>query len=134
MARHAFLSAWAGLSAIVAALLVLLGQGLAGGVVFGIALGLAAAGADVVVSDLPERRTLAEGVQRRIEQMGRRSANYTLDVGDLAATWHEQLALWLDEAITDGVRKSKMPAFKEKLTPEEIKSMVPYLRAFAGKK
>ena len=38
------------------------------------------------------------------------------------------------EAITDGVRKSKMPAFKEKLTPEEIKSMVPYLRAFAGKK
>ncbi|MHA6619724.1 pyridoxamine 5'-phosphate oxidase [Pseudonocardia sp. DLS-67] len=26
-----------------------------------------------------------------------------LDVGDLAATWHEQLAAWLDEAITDGV-------------------------------
>jgi len=38
------------------------------------------------------------------------------------------------EAITDGVKKSKMPSFKEKLTPEEIKSMVPYLRAFAGKK
>jgi pyridoxamine 5'-phosphate oxidase len=29
--------------------------------------------------------------------------NDELDVGDLAATWHEQLALWLDEAITDGV-------------------------------
>src|SRR5918998_5245490 len=26
-----------------------------------------------------------------------------LDVGDLAPTWHEQLALWMDEAITDGV-------------------------------
>jgi pyridoxamine 5'-phosphate oxidase len=26
-----------------------------------------------------------------------------LDVGDLAPTWHEQLAQWLDEAITDGV-------------------------------
>jgi pyridoxamine 5'-phosphate oxidase len=26
-----------------------------------------------------------------------------LDVGDLAPTWHEQLARWLDEAITDGV-------------------------------
>ncbi|TWF76761.1 pyridoxamine 5'-phosphate oxidase [Pseudonocardia hierapolitana] len=26
-----------------------------------------------------------------------------LDVGDLAATWHEQLARWMDEAISDGV-------------------------------
>jgi pyridoxamine 5'-phosphate oxidase len=26
-----------------------------------------------------------------------------LDVGDLAATWHEQLAQWMDEAISDGV-------------------------------
>jgi pyridoxamine 5'-phosphate oxidase len=26
-----------------------------------------------------------------------------LDVGDLAPTWHEQLARWLDEAITEGV-------------------------------
>ncbi len=26
-----------------------------------------------------------------------------LDVGDLAPTWHEQLARWLDEAIADGV-------------------------------
>jgi pyridoxamine 5'-phosphate oxidase len=26
-----------------------------------------------------------------------------LDVGDLAPTWHEQLANWLDEAIADGV-------------------------------
>ncbi|HLU57935.1 MAG TPA: pyridoxamine 5'-phosphate oxidase [Pseudonocardia sp.] len=26
-----------------------------------------------------------------------------LDVGDLAATWHEQLTRWMDEAITDGV-------------------------------
>ena len=34
-------------------------------------------------------------------------------------------------AITDGVPKSKMPSFKEKLTAEEIKSMVPFLRAFA---
>ncbi len=38
------------------------------------------------------------------------------------------------EAITDGVKKSKMPSFKDKLTPEEIKSMVPYLRAFAAKR
>ena len=34
------------------------------------------------------------------------------------------------DAITNGVPKSKMPAFKEKLSPEEIKAMVPYLRAF----
>ena len=29
-----------------------------------------------------------------------------LDVGDLAPTWHEQLARWLDEAITDGVAEA----------------------------
>ncbi|OZM83999.1 pyridoxamine 5'-phosphate oxidase [Pseudonocardia sp. MH-G8] len=29
-----------------------------------------------------------------------------LDVGDLAPTWHEQLALWLDEAVTDGVAEA----------------------------
>lgn len=37
------------------------------------------------------------------------------------------------EAITNGVRKTKMPAFKDKLSAEEIKSMVPFLRAFAKK-
>ena len=37
-------------------------------------------------------------------------------------------------AIHDGVEKSKMPPFKGKLSEEEIQSMVPYLRAFAGKK
>ena len=36
------------------------------------------------------------------------------------------------EAITNGVPKTKMAAFKDKLSPEEIKSMVPFLRAFAG--
>jgi mono/diheme cytochrome c family protein len=36
-------------------------------------------------------------------------------------------------AITDGVPKTKMAAFKEKLSPDEIKSMVPFLRAFAKK-
>ena len=38
------------------------------------------------------------------------------------------------DAITNGVPKSKMPAFKEKLSPDEIKAMVPFLRAFSGKK
>jgi mono/diheme cytochrome c family protein len=38
------------------------------------------------------------------------------------------------EAITNGVPKTKMPTFKDKLSPEEIQAMVPYLRAFAGKK
>lgn len=37
-------------------------------------------------------------------------------------------------AITDGVPKTKMPSFKEKLSAEEIKSMVPFLRAFAKTK
>ena len=38
------------------------------------------------------------------------------------------------EAITDGVRKTKMPAFKEKLSADEIKAMVPFVRAFGAKK
>ena len=38
------------------------------------------------------------------------------------------------EAITNGVPKSKMAAFKEKLSPDEIKAMVPFLRAFSGKR
>lgn len=37
------------------------------------------------------------------------------------------------EAIHDGVAKTKMPAFKDKLSAEEIQSMVPFLRAFAKK-
>ena len=36
-------------------------------------------------------------------------------------------------AITDGVPKSKMPSFKAKLSADEIRSMVPFLRAFAAK-
>ena len=35
------------------------------------------------------------------------------------------------EAIHDGIPKHKMPSFKSKLSDEEIKSMVPFLRAFA---
>jgi mono/diheme cytochrome c family protein len=33
-------------------------------------------------------------------------------------------------AITDGIPKKKMPAFKDKLSAEEIRALVPYLRAF----
>lgn len=40
----------------------------------------------------------------------------------------------ITEIIVKGNKKRKMPAFGDKLTPEEIQSMVPYLRAFAGKK
>lgn len=35
------------------------------------------------------------------------------------------------EAVHDGIPKHKMPAFKDKLSNEEIKSLVPFLRAFA---
>ena len=45
-----------------------------------LAVGLAQAGADVVVSDLPERMAEASGVQARIEDLGRRGATYPMDV------------------------------------------------------
>jgi NAD(P)-dependent dehydrogenase (short-subunit alcohol dehydrogenase family) len=57
--------------------------GSAHGIGEAIALGLAEAGADVAVSDLPSRLKMAQDVQRRIEQMGRRSVAYSLDVRDL---------------------------------------------------
>ena len=41
-----------------------------------LAIGLAEAGADVAVSDLPERMEEASGVQARIEDLGRRSAPF----------------------------------------------------------
>jgi len=50
-----------------------------------LALGLAQAGADVVVSDLPQRMDEAREVQREIEGMGRRSNASLLDVRDIAA-------------------------------------------------
>ena len=45
-----------------------------------LAVGLAQAGADVAVSDLPERMAEACGVQARIEDLGRRSATYQMNV------------------------------------------------------
>ena len=59
--------------------------GSARGIGEALALGLAEAGADVAVSDLPSRLNMAQDVQRRIEQMGRRSVAYSLDVRDLPA-------------------------------------------------
>jgi len=45
-----------------------------------LAVGLAQAGADVAVSDLPAGMAEASGVQARIEDLGRRSAAYQMDV------------------------------------------------------
>jgi mono/diheme cytochrome c family protein len=36
------------------------------------------------------------------------------------------------QAITDGVPKRKMPAFKQKLSKEEIQALVPYIRALGS--
>lgn len=35
------------------------------------------------------------------------------------------------KAISEGIPEHKMPAFKDKLTPEEIRALVPYLRKLA---
>jgi mono/diheme cytochrome c family protein len=37
------------------------------------------------------------------------------------------------DAITHGIKKRKMPAFEDKLSPEEIQSLVGYVRAFGRK-
>ena len=38
------------------------------------------------------------------------------------------------KAITNGVPKTKMKAFKDKLTPEQIEALVKYVRAFGKSK
>jgi len=50
-----------------------------------LALGLAQAGADVAVSDLPRQMNEARDVQREIDGLGRKSGAYALDVRDIAA-------------------------------------------------
>jgi len=50
-----------------------------------LAIGLAQAGADVVVSDLEERLKDAQLVKERIERLGRRSNRYFLDVQDITS-------------------------------------------------
>ena len=62
---------------------VALVTGAARGIVAALAAGLAAAGADVAVSDLPARLELARATQSRVEASGAKSATYALDVLDL---------------------------------------------------
>ena len=48
-----------------------------------LAVGLAQAGANVAVSDIPERLDEARGVQKKIRELGRSSSTYALDVLNL---------------------------------------------------
>jgi mono/diheme cytochrome c family protein len=69
----------------------------------------------------------ADGQSRTKKGKKYKAPNFTKDKWQKHTTDDE-----IVEAITNGVPKSKMPAFKGKLSEEEIKSMVPFLRAFAG--
>ena len=62
---------------------VALVTGSARGIGEALAVGLAQAGADVAVSDLPERLSEARAVQDRIEDLGHHSGTYALDVQDI---------------------------------------------------
>ena len=63
---------------------VALVTGSARGIGRALAIGLAQAGADVVVSDIPDQLDGARAVQRQIEDTGCQSGTYALDVMDLA--------------------------------------------------
>ena len=62
---------------------VALVTGSARGIGAALAVGLAQAGADVAVSDLPAMLEDAATTQNRVEDLGRRSVTYPLDVLDL---------------------------------------------------
>jgi len=57
--------------------------GSAGGIGTALAVGLAAAGADIVVGDLAKQRAKAEGIAQKVRALGQRSLVVTLDVTDL---------------------------------------------------
>ena len=75
---------------------VALVTGSARGIGSALAVGLAEAGADVVVSDIPERLEQARGVQERIQTLQRRSGTYALDVLDLG-----NIRAALDQVVHD---------------------------------
>ena len=62
---------------------VALVTGSARGIGAALAVGLAQAGANVAVSDIPERLDEAGGVQQKIQELGRSSSTYALDVLNL---------------------------------------------------
>ena len=64
---------------------VALVTGSARGIGSALAIGLAQAGADVAVSDVPQRLAEAKKVQEQIEESGCTSATYALDVLDLGS-------------------------------------------------
>ena len=64
--------------------MVALVTGSARGIGRSLALGLSEAGATVAVSDVPERLEEAQSVQRQIEESGRKSGTYALDVLNVA--------------------------------------------------
>ena len=59
-----------------------------------LAVGLAQAGADVAISDLEERLSDAQGVQHNIEQLGRQSNSYVLNVQDVSQIEESMLSLF----------------------------------------
>ena len=64
---------------------VALVTGAARGIGEALAVGLAEAGADVAVSDMPSRLELARGTQARVEAFGVRSSTHGLDVLDIGS-------------------------------------------------
>ena len=50
-----------------------------------------------------------------------------------AATWKDQTDESLTKSIVDGISDKKMPAFKDKLSADELKSLVAVLRTFQPK-
>jgi mono/diheme cytochrome c family protein len=71
----------------------------------------------------------ADGTGRTKKGKQLKAPNFTSDRWQRHTTDEEII-----KAIADGIPKRKMPAFKDKLTPEQIQSLVPYLRSFAAKK
>ena len=75
---------------------VALVTGAAQGIGRAVSLGLAQAGADIAVTDLPAKMEAIESAQQEIERLGRRSRVYGLDVRDVANIRHV-----VDQVVTE---------------------------------
>ena len=90
---------------------VALVTGSARGIGAALAVGLAQAGADVAVSDLPAMLEDAATTQNRVEDLGRRSVTYPLDVLDLG-----NIRTAVDQVVKDFGRPGR--AGEQRRNPE----------------
>ena len=66
---------------------------------------------------------------------GKTKMGEKLKIRDMSSAefWKDQTDEKLEKAVVDGISDKKMPSFKDKLTPDEVKSLVKAIHGFQAK-